>query len=134
MTFIKSVLFVMQLFSAVSVVVLVLLQNGKGAESGFASIGSDSLFGAKGSANFLSRATAISVTIFFIATIAIVSIDTRWNSGSNSLGVMSSVSSANSSVIQSVSKSNGSSVVPAVANSSQVVVNSTHNIKKNIPN
>lgn len=134
MTFIKSVLFVMQLFSAVSVVVLVLLQNGKGAESGFASIGSDSLFGAKGSANFLSRATAISVTIFFIATIAIVSIDTRWNSSSSGLGVMSSVANTSSNAMQAVSKTNGSAVIPAVANSSQAVVNGSHNIKKNIPN
>ncbi len=134
MTFIKSVLFVMQLFSAVSVVILVLLQNGKGAESGFASIGSDSLFGAKGSANFLSRATAISVTIFFIATIAIVSIDTRWNSSSNGLGVMSSVAATSNSPVQAVSKVNGSSVVPAVVNSSEVATNHSHNIKKNIPN
>jgi preprotein translocase subunit SecG len=128
MIFIKSVLFVMQLFSAVCVVVLVLLQNGKGAESGFASIGSDSLFGAKGSANFLSRATAIFVTIFFVATIAIVSIDTRWNSGSNGLGVMSSIIPNNN-----VDGKNNNTPALAV-NSSSVLANHPHNIKKNIPN
>ena len=127
MTFIKSLLFVVQLFSSVSVVALVLLQNGKGAESGFASIGSDSLFGAKGSANFLSRATAIAVTIFFVATIAIVSIDTRMNSSSTGLGVMSSVADTKSVA------SSGLSVSP-IKMSSSSPQGIAHNINKNIPN
>lgn len=131
MIFIKSVLFVMQLMSAVSVVILVLLQNGKGAESGFASIGSDSLFGAKGSANFLSRATSISVTIFFVATIAIVSIDTRMNSSTTGLGVMSSVTSNANGV---ANKGNASGILVATAANSSAPATHQNNINKNIPN
>ena len=50
---------------------LVLIQHGKGADMGasFGSGASGSLFGATGSANFLSRSTAICATIFFAATL-----------------------------------------------------------------
>lgn len=90
MLFFKSLLFVIQIFSALFVICFVLLQNGKGATSGFANIGSDSLFGAKGSSNFLSRATAIAVTLFFISTLGTVAINNKL-SHSSDLGVMSTV-------------------------------------------
>ncbi|EIP90495.1 preprotein translocase subunit SecG [Burkholderia humptydooensis MSMB43] len=59
--------------SALGVIGLVLLQHGKGADMGaaFGSGASGSLFGATGSANFLSRTTAVLATIFFIATLAL---------------------------------------------------------------
>ncbi|HET7771933.1 MAG TPA: preprotein translocase subunit SecG [Chloroflexota bacterium] len=52
---------------ALAIIGLVLLQHGKGADmgSGFGGGSSSSLFGATGSANFLSRATAVLATIFF---------------------------------------------------------------------
>lgn len=64
---------VLQVISAVAIIVLVLLQHGKGADMGAAFGGgaSGSLFGATGSANFLSRSTAIASTIFFCATLAL---------------------------------------------------------------
>ena len=64
---------VLQVMSALAIIVLVLLQHGKGADMGAAFGGgaSGSLFGATGSANFLSRATAIASTIFFCATLAL---------------------------------------------------------------
>jgi preprotein translocase subunit SecG len=51
----------------------VLIQHGKGADMGasFGSGASGSLFGATGSANFLSRSTAICATVFFICTLAL---------------------------------------------------------------
>ncbi len=56
-----------------TVIGLVLLQHGKGADMGaaFGSGASGSLFGASGSANFLSRATAILATVFFLTSLAL---------------------------------------------------------------
>ena len=58
---------------ALGIIFLVLLQHGKGADMGaaFGSGGSGSLFGASGSANFLSRTTAVLATVFFICTLAL---------------------------------------------------------------
>ncbi|WP_186201574.1 preprotein translocase subunit SecG [Burkholderia gladioli] len=73
MSFLKVLIIVVQILSALGVIGLVLLQHGKGADMGaaFGSGASGSLFGATGSANFLSRTTAVLATIFFIATLAL---------------------------------------------------------------
>jgi preprotein translocase subunit SecG len=62
-----------QLISALVMIGLVLVQHGKGADMGasFGSGSSGSLFGATGSANFLSRSTAVCATIFFCCTLAL---------------------------------------------------------------
>ena len=73
MQMLMSVAIVVQIIAAIAVIILVLLQHGKGADLG-AALGagaSGSLFGATGSANFLSRSTAVAATVFFCATIAI---------------------------------------------------------------
>jgi len=69
----KTLLIVFQVISALAVILLVLLQQGKGADMGaaFGSGASGSLFGASGSANFLSHTTAIFAAIFFICTLGI---------------------------------------------------------------
>ena len=58
---------------AILIIVLVLIQKGKGADMGsaFGAGASGTIFGAKGSANFLSRTTAILATIFFITSLAL---------------------------------------------------------------
>ena len=63
-----SILTVVHLIAAVSIVVLVLLQQGRGADAGAAFGGgsSQSLFGSRGSANFLSRITAGLTVVFFL--------------------------------------------------------------------
>ena len=73
MHFLLSIALVLQIISAVVVIVLVLMQHGKGADLGaaFGSGASGSVFGATGSANFLSRSTAIAATVFFSSTIAL---------------------------------------------------------------
>ena len=73
MQMLMNIAIVVQIIAAVAVIILVLLQHGKGADLGaaFGSGASGSLFGASGSANFLSRSTAIAATIFFCATIAV---------------------------------------------------------------
>ncbi|MSQ05025.1 MAG: preprotein translocase subunit SecG [Nitrosomonadaceae bacterium] len=64
---------VMNVLSALGVIILVLLQHGKGADMGaaFGSGSSGSLFGASGSANFLSRATGALAAVFFVTTLGL---------------------------------------------------------------
>jgi preprotein translocase subunit SecG len=73
MEFLQSILIIVQLVAALGVIVLVLLQQGKGADMGaaFGSGSSGSIFGASGSSNFLSRTTAILAAIFFVSTLGI---------------------------------------------------------------
>lgn len=68
-----NILLVIHLIVAVAIVILVLLQQGKGSDMGAAFGGgsSQSLFGARGSANFLSRATSILVTVFFLSSLTL---------------------------------------------------------------
>lgn len=68
--FLKIVL-VAQMLSALGMIGLILIQHGKGADMGaaFGSGGSGSLFGASGSANFMSRATSVLAAVFFVATL-----------------------------------------------------------------
>ena len=67
----SNLLFVLQVLSAIAMIGLVLIQHGKGADMGasFGSGASGSLFGATGSANFLSRSTALCATLFFATTL-----------------------------------------------------------------
>jgi preprotein translocase subunit SecG len=63
----------LQLLSAIAMIGLVLIQHGKGADMGasFGGGSSGSLFGATGSANFLSRSTAACATVFFLSTLVL---------------------------------------------------------------
>ncbi len=68
-----TLILVIQILSALAMVGLILMQHGKGADMGasFGSGSSGSLFGATGSANFLSRSTAVAATLFFVCTLAL---------------------------------------------------------------
>lgn len=72
---------------AIAIVVLVLLQHGKGADMGaaFGSGSAGSLFGAAGAANFLSRATAVCAAVFFVTCLVLTYIHTP-KQGSNVMG------------------------------------------------
>jgi preprotein translocase subunit SecG len=73
MDYLFSVALTVHIVAAIGVIVLVLVQHGKGADMGaaFGSGASGSLFGATGSANFLSRATAALATVFFITSLSL---------------------------------------------------------------
>ena len=73
MDYLFSVVLAVHILAAVGVIGLVLVQHGKGADMGaaFGSGASGSLFGATGSANFLSRATAVLATIFFVTSLSL---------------------------------------------------------------
>jgi len=67
-----SILLIVQVIISIGLITFVLLQHGKGADAGaaFGSGASSTVFGAQGSANFLSRTTAIFATLFFINSLA----------------------------------------------------------------
>ncbi len=73
MAFLESFLLVVHLIVAAVVCGLVLIQHGKGADMGaaFGSGSSGSLFGASGSANFLSRTTAVLAAVFFMSSLGL---------------------------------------------------------------
>lgn len=73
MEILSKFIYVVMLLSAAGVIVLVLLQHGKGADmgTGFGAGASGSLFGATGSANFLSRTTGVLAAVFFVSTLAL---------------------------------------------------------------
>ena len=68
-----TALVVIQVLAAVALVGLILIQHGKGADAGaaFGSGASGTVFGSRGSANFLSRATAWLATVFFSVSLAL---------------------------------------------------------------
>jgi preprotein translocase subunit SecG len=68
-----NILIVLHVLVALGIIGLVLLQHGKGADmgSGFGGGASSSLFGATGSANFLSRATAVLASVFFVLSLVL---------------------------------------------------------------
>ena len=74
-----NVLIVAHVITALAIIGLVLLQHGKGADmgSGFGGGASSSLFGATGSANFLSRTTAVLATLFFVLSLALAYVATK---------------------------------------------------------
>ena len=73
MDYLFSTVLVIHILAAISVIGLVLVQHGKGADMGaaFGSGASGSLFGATGSANFLSRSTAVLAAVFFVTSLSL---------------------------------------------------------------
>ncbi|MSQ48911.1 MAG: preprotein translocase subunit SecG [Betaproteobacteria bacterium] len=74
-----NIVIVAHVLVALVIIGLVLLQHGKGADmgSGFGGGSSGSLFGATGSANFLSRATAVLATVFFLTSLGLAYLATN---------------------------------------------------------
>ncbi|OYU28479.1 preprotein translocase subunit SecG [Paucibacter sp. B51] len=83
MQVLMNLVLVVQLLSALAMIGLVLVQQGKGADMGasFGSGASGSLFGATGSANFLSRSTAVCATLFFACTLALAYLSNHRSGG-----------------------------------------------------
>lgn len=70
---IYTILVVVQVVVAISLVGLILIQHGKGADAGaaFGSGASGTVFGSQGAANFLSRSTAALATVFFAVSLSL---------------------------------------------------------------
>ncbi|MGZ5618652.1 MAG: preprotein translocase subunit SecG [Usitatibacter sp.] len=85
----QTLVFVLHMLAAAAIVVLVLLQHGKGADMGaaFGSGSAGSLFGSAGAANFLSRTTAVLAAVFFATSLGL----TYFSAPSKSGGVTQSI-------------------------------------------
>jgi preprotein translocase subunit SecG len=125
MNLLESVILVLHVLAAIAVCGFVLLQHGKGADMGAAFGGgsSGSLFGASGSANFLSRSTAILATVFFLTSIGLTYLGSQRGGpqGVMEKGVMeralpakpSDVPAPKSSEVPSAPAAAGANAVPA---------------------
>jgi preprotein translocase subunit SecG len=107
---------VLQLLSALVIIGLVLLQQGKGADMGasFGAGASGTLFGATGSANAISRATAVAATVFFICTLALAHFATNRTGGSSTAGLLDGVPAKAASAPASAALS-GAAAIPGAA-------------------
>ncbi|MGJ7489733.1 preprotein translocase subunit SecG [Variovorax sp. ZT4R33] len=88
MNMVLNILVGVQMLTALAMIGLILVQHGKGADMGaaFGSGSAGSLFGASGSANFLSRTTAVLAAVFFVSTLLLAYFShARPASGGNSL-------------------------------------------------
>ena len=105
---INSLLSIAQVLLSISLIALVLMQHGKGADAGaaFGSGASASVFGARGSGNFLSKATGVIATLFFIVCL--------------SLAYMSSNRNAPDSITQSVTTIESDQQLPASTDASDL--------------
>ncbi len=114
MNWLLNVVVMLQILAALVMIGLVLVQHGKGADMGasFGSGASGSLFGATGSANFLSRSTAICAGVFFVCTLGLA-----YLSNDRSRPVTDSVLDRPSAVLPA-----GSGVAPAAGASAASVV------------
>jgi preprotein translocase subunit SecG len=116
MNWLFSLVLTIHILVAVAIIGLVLMQHGKGADMGaaFGSGASGSLFGATGSANFLSRATGILAAVFFVTSLTLAYIGSNKPKTTGSL-MQDAVQSQ--TVSQPASAGGESPVVPADAGS-----------------
>ncbi len=83
----QTLVLVLHILAAVGIVVLVLLQHGKGADMGaaFGSGSAGSLFGSAGASNFLSRTTAVLAAVFFATSLGLTYFTSSTRSSSSVL-------------------------------------------------
>ena len=89
----ETLVWVVHILTAVVLIGLVLMQHGKGADMGaaFGTGSAGSLFGSSGSANFLSRSTAVVATLFFVTSLSLTYI---YSHPAQQQGLMDKVSPA----------------------------------------
>ena len=116
-----TVVIVIHLMIVAAMIGLVLLQHGKGADMGaaFGSGASGSLFGATGSANFLSRTTAVLAAIFFATTLTLTYLGSY--KSKPSAGLLGAASAPVASAVVAASAPTASAPAAAAAPSSNAV-------------
>src|SRR5512144_842748 len=118
MNLLFNVIVALQILAALVMIGLVLIQHGKGADMGasFGSGASGSLFGATGSANFLSRSTAVCALVFFVATLFLA-----YSANDRPKATTGSVLDRPAASAPGVpSSASGAAAIPGVANSPAV--------------
>lgn len=103
----ETLVWVVHVLTAVVLVGLVLIQHGKGADMGaaFGSGSAGSLFGSSGSANFLSRSTAVAATVFFVTSLSLTYI---YSHPARQQGVMDKVQPASAPAAPAVNPADDS--------------------------
>lgn len=120
MNILLTILLALQLLSAIAMIVLILMQHGKGADAGAAfgggGAGSASLFGASGSANFLSRSTGVLAAVFLTCTLGLAYFgNLRQTAPSGGSVLEGSVLPAQSPAAAQIPNSSGTSPAPSPA-------------------
>ncbi len=84
---IQKVVLIAHTLIALLIIVLVLLQRGKGADAGaaFGAGASGTVFGARGSSSFFSRATAVCATLFFVSSLTLAYLSSQGSAQPSSL-------------------------------------------------
>jgi preprotein translocase subunit SecG len=124
MQVITTVLVAIQMLSALVMIGLILVQHGKGADMGaaFGSGGSGSLLGVSGSANFMSRATGVLATVFFVCTLALAYFSGVRPASSGSIleraGVSAPAEAASGPAASASGAASGSAPIPTAASPS----------------
>ena len=117
----KTVIWIVNIISALAVIVLVLLQHGKGADAGTPLRTRTDydlvVFGSGGSANFLTRSTAIAATVFFATCMAMVYIHS--NTTRHGLDFSTVQQSQPAQTAPAPSNTNTTPAAPAPASSAQ---------------
>jgi len=110
-----NIIVIVQVLSALTIIGLVLLQHGKGADMGaaFGSGASGSLFGATGSSNFLSKSTGAAAALFFIATLALVYLGNHRSVATG--GLMDNLPAATAPAAASAPAASAAAAIPATS-------------------
>ena len=98
----NSILLVVQVLLSISLIVLILLQHGKGADAGaaFGSGASATLFGARGSGNFLSRSTTVVAILFFLVCLSLAYISSNRSEPQSVTGSVTSQPLQDATILQ----------------------------------
>lgn len=117
MQVLMNVVLVVQIVTALAMIGLVLIQHGKGADMGasFGSGSSGSLFGATGSANFLSRSTAVCAAIFFCCTLALAYNANARSGASTGTSILDRAGTAPAAASAPASSGPAGAVIPGAA-------------------
>jgi len=116
MNIVLNLVLALQMISAVVMIGLILVQHGKGADMGAAFGGgsSGSLFGASGSANFLSRTTAVLATVFLVCTLALAYFgNLRPTAGTGSVLEGAAVSAPGAAASAPAAPASGAALIPS---------------------
>jgi len=130
MNSIFTIVVVIQVCAALGIIGLVLMQHGKGADMGaaFGSGASGSLFGATGSSNFMSKATAIAATVFFAATLGLAYLSNNHTAATggvmDNLPLAKPVAAGVTPVVAGAPAAASSAAVPADKSSAKAAVKS----------
>lgn len=134
MAIIESLVLLVHIAVAITICGLVLLQHGKGADMGaaFGSGSSGSVFGASGSANFLSRSTAVLAAVFFFTSLGLTYLGSTKSAPKDVMqqGVMGSTPPAKTVDIPKPAVLPGAPVAPAADSAPQSVPSKAADIPK----